>query len=157
MLYNKQIFKRNFPYRGRWFYKNLLNFPEYFRDLHYLIKHGYDITAVWSTFSWFYEVMKPILTEYRDNMHGTPIVRDDCPTDVTFNSDRYMDWLELNRQDWNGIINKMIDLLDQMDENNPKYDIDDDKESFDKIGKSINVAKDEFFELFSKYYYDLWD
>ena len=90
-------------------------------------------------------------------MHGTPIVRDDCPKNVTINSEQHANWLELNRQDWNGIVNKMIDLLDQMDENNPKYDVGDDKDSFDKIGKSINAAKNEFFELFSKYYFDLWD
>ena len=47
----------------------------------------------------------------------------------------------------------MIYLLDDMDENNPKYMGLDFREQY----KLIEEVKNEFFELFSKYFYELWD
>ena len=67
---------------------------------------------------------------------------------------------------WNAIIDRMIELLDLMDEANPIYDIDfpaDEaaREEWLKITKEniekMYSAKDEFFELFSTYFYHLWD
>ena len=47
----------------------------------------------------------------------------------------------------------MINLLDKMDEDNPIYNNMDVL----KQRKLQNKAKKEFFELFSKYFYHLWD
>ena len=53
----------------------------------------------------------------------------------------------------------MIELLDLMDEFNPKYDTDeyDSCEGYKRMQDEMYAAKDEFFVLFSKYFYDLWD
>lgn len=47
----------------------------------------------------------------------------------------------------------MIDLLDKMDENNEIYDNMDWKTEYET---QIN-AKNEFFKLFSEYFFSLWD
>ena len=58
-----------------------------------------------------------------------------------------------NEETYNKILDRMIDLLNKMDENNPIYD---DMDWTIKI-KSMNDAKDEFFKLFSEHFYNLWD
>lgn len=129
MFYNKIIFKRCFYHTKKYWYKNLKQIPLFFKLTHYLIKHGYDEYATWMTFSWFIDTMKSILISYRKNHCGYPI--------------------DLENEEWNNIIDKMISLLDDMDEDNPKYN----KGDFEEMYKS----KDEFFKLFSKYFYNLWD
>ena len=47
----------------------------------------------------------------------------------------------------------MIDLLDKMDESNPIYDNMNWKEE----DEARENAKNEFFKLFSEYFYCLWD
>ena len=59
----------------------------------------------------------------------------------------------MDGEEWDGIIDKMIALLNDMDECNPKYDEEDYNKKYDEM----NAAKDEFFKLFSEYFYNLWD
>lgn len=48
MFYNKDIFKRCFNYRPKYWYKNIAKIPLYFRLMRYLIKHGLgDIRLVY--------------------------------------------------------------------------------------------------------------
>ena len=51
----------------------------------------------------------------------------------------------------------MIDLLDKMDENNYEinYEINPDEPLIHE--KEMIKAKNEFFELYSKWFFDLWD
>ena len=132
-MMNKKIFKRCFDYRGKYWYKNLKQIPLYFKLMHHLIKYGYDEYATWETFNWFIDTMKSILTSYRKNHCGYP--------------------MHLEEEEWDGIIDKMIALLDDMDECNPKYD----EEEYNKRYEKMSVAKDEYFKLFSEYFYNLWD
>ena len=44
-------------------------------------------------------------------------------------------------------------MFDLMDESNIIYDDMD----YEQQNEKMNAAKDEFFELFSKYFYNLWD
>lgn len=146
IFYNEDIFKRCFDYPKRYWYKNIKYIPLYFKQLHHLIKYGYDPYAHWETFDWFIKTMKPILVTYRDNHDGVPIILDDYD-----GFDEEMS--KQNEQMWNGIIDRMIELLDNMDEGNPKYEDMDWK----NIEDEKHVAKDEFFRLFSKYFWNLWD
>lgn len=108
--------------------------------MHHLIKYGYDDYAVWDTFSWFIETMHEILIRYKCDHVGYPIL------DLTVN-------VEENEKLWEDIIDKMILYLDDMDETNEKYN------NIDRlvVYRQIDTAKDEFFSLFSKYFYNLWD
>ena len=143
IFYNEKIFKRCFNYKGRYWYKNIKYIPLYFQLMHHLIKHGYDEYATWETFSWFIDTMKPILKEYNHTRNAAPIVLDNFDIDDS----------EENAELWGDIINRMIELLDLMDECNPKYEGMDLNQEF----KERSAAKDEFFGLFSKYFYALWD
>ena len=146
MFYNKRIFERCFDYKGKYWYKNIKAIPLYFRLMHYLIKHGYDEYATWETFDWFIDTMKAILTDYRNNHQGYPvssIVNDMLDEDSAAAYDKGLD--------------KMIALLNDMDENSPKYETEEYDTNAPKKYDEIYAAKDEFFKLFAEYFYNLWD
>lgn len=142
MLYNKQIFKRCFHYPKRYWYKNIKYIPLYFELLNNLIKKGYDEYATWGTFDWFIYTMKDILSIYRVNHHGYPVVAwDDKERQEAF------------EKEYDADFDTMIALLGDMDECNPKYK----DYKADLMFEEMNTAKDKFFELFSKHFYTLWD
>ena len=111
-------------------------------------KKGYSEVAEWETFTWFISVMKQILTYYRDHRVGTPYVLED--ENIIFNNEEQT---ARNEAFYNSILNNMLDLLEKMDENNSDYRELDLKE----ISEKQEEAKNKFFELFSKYFYALWD
>jgi hypothetical protein len=151
ILYNEKIFKRCFCYSKRYWYKNIANIPLYFKLLHHLIKYGYDEYATWETFDWFIDTMKSILTIYRADHMGYP---------VTWNDDIAQEEPDMLCEQYDKDLDRMIELLDCMDENSPRYDAEEyqtGREVYEKLYKEMFAAKDEFFELLSKYFYSLWD
>ena len=142
MLYNKQIFKRCFNYRGKYWYRNIKEIPLYFKLIHRLVKHGYDEYATWETADWFIYTMKDILITYRDKHEGYPV--------VSWNDQSKQEAFE---REYDADFDTMIALLDDMDECSPKYEEYDVELMFDEM----DAAKDKFFELFSKHFYSLWD
>lgn len=146
LFYNEKIFKRCFDWRGKYWYKNIAEIPLYFKLMHHLIKHGYDEYATWETFDWFINTMKDILTYYRNHHDGYPVA-------PNFN-ELLQDEIE---EKYDKDLDKMISLLNDMDENSPKYEAEEYDKEPNKRYEEMFAAKDEFFKLFSKYFYDLWD
>ena len=144
MFYNKKIFDRCFNHKRKYWYRNIKEIPLYFRLMRHLTKYGYDEYASWEIFDWFTNTMRSILQEYKKSHVGFPVVIDGCTCDDDFNHAGEV---------WESIIDKMISLLDCMDEENPKYKNVSEKEKWDMM----EDAKDRFFDLFSKYFYNLWD
>lgn len=149
-MFNKEIAKRVFYYRGKYWIYNIKMIPRYFREIHFFHKYGYDSFATYETFSWFTSTIRNILKYYREHHYGYK------ETDHSLGE-------EENVRLWNEKIDHMIQLLDDMDEDNPKYDIPDDipvKEMIEQEKEYYNQrdkAKDEFFDIFSKLFWDLWD
>lgn len=140
MMYNKKIFKRIFWYDKKYWYKNITRIPAYFRAINFLIKNGYDRYAHWETYNWFIDTMKNVLTEYRKSHIGYP-----CDSTM---------------EDYDADIDKMISLLGDMDELNPKYETEEYCNTLQdvlKVNDEMEKAKEEFLKLFSKYFYNLWD
>ena len=155
MFYNKQIFERCFHYKGRYWYKNFKRIPLYFKLIHHLVKYGYDEYATWETFGWFTQTMKSVLAQYREYHVGTPILIDNYPMDSCDHSDKARSLRKQNEQMWDDIISRMIELLDLMDENNTLYH--NEEYDYKRTQESMDNAKEEFFELFAKYFWCLWD
>lgn len=135
-----------FNFKKRYWYKNLRDIKIFLGRIPFLLKHGYCPVANWETSAWFIDVMKEILTNYRHYRMGTPVIIDDYFQDEAANCKR-------NEQEYNKILDRMIELLNLMDETNPIYNDMD----WQEVDKKHNAAKDEFFELFSKHFYGLWD
>lgn len=146
MFYNKEIAKRTFSFKGKYWYKNIKNIPLYFKLINHLVTKGYDEYATWETFDWFIHTMKSILTDYKKSHWGYPI------TDFNLSD-------EENEKVWENNIDTMLSLLDDMDEENEKYQYEGEYDlERDKCNHAARVlAKNKFFELFSKSFYDLWD
>ena len=137
-----------FMFHSKSWWRNLKNIPIFIKRIFFTLKHGYSPVAQWETFGWFMSVMKEILTNYRYNRMGSPVVidnffdvKEENPNDIT------------NEEAYNAILDRMIILLDLMDENNQLYNDMDWKEA----DKKKEDAKNEFFKLFSKHFYTLWD
>lgn len=112
---------------------NLKDIPIYFKRLAFLLKHGYSPMAQWETYHWFICVMREIFTFYKNERAGDILI-EDVPEDK---------WKDINDE----LYDNLLSLLDDMDEE--KY--------YPKDTIKMERAKEEFFKLFSKYFYDFWD
>jgi hypothetical protein len=146
LFYNKKIFKRCFNWKGKYWYKNIKEVPLYFKLMRHLIKHGYDEYATWETFDWFIDTMKEILTSYRNNHDGYPV----SSSIISYDEEKIV-------KEYDAGLDKMISLLGDMDECNPKYKADEYNKNPDNKSEEMYAAKDEFVKLFSEYFYNLWD
>ena len=135
-----------FMFHGKNWWRNLKDIPIFIKRIFFTLKHGYSPVAQWETFSWFIAVMREILINYRDNRMGTPVVIPDYNIDDLISENK-------NIEIYNNILNEMIELLDKMDECNSTYN----DVSLEEMHSAMNAAKNRFFELFSKYFYTLWD
>lgn len=108
------------------------------------VKDGYDSRDVFSldyNFIWRYE---NILKDFRKYNNGFP-----C---------------SMTEEAWNKIIDNMLYHLHYMYENNVEDELQayvkDEKDSYIVVGTTIydimKEHKDEFFKLFSEYFYSLW-
>ena len=131
---------RLFMFHGKSWWRNLKDIPIFIKRIFFVLKHGYSPVAQWETFQWFIDVMLEILTNYRHFRSGTPDIIDSGTENE-------------NIEAYNAILDRMIDLLDKMDESNPIYN----NMSWKDADKKKEDAKNEFFKLFSEQFYGLWD
>ena len=97
---------------------------------------------------WFMDNVKPMLIYLRDHGMGVP-------------NELYVEG-ENERINWENILTEMISCIELMDEDNAAKHLgisDDDCTliSCKKIGNCMEENKNRFFELFSKWFYSLWD
>ena len=135
-----------FMFHGKDWWRNLKDIPIFIKRIFFTLKHGYSPVAQWETFGWFITVIREILVNYRDNRMGTPVVIPDYNIDDLISENK-------NVNVYNSLLDEMITLLDQMDENNSTYN----GVSLEEMHSAMDSAKNKFFELFSKYFYTLWD
>ena len=109
---------------------------------------GYAWSDVWNMYGWFMLTIEPMLIHLRNNHIGVPME------------------FENNPEGWDAVLDEMIACLKLMDEDNA-YDYFGfgDYESYSRMTKedheniysTMENNKNRFFELFSKYFYNLWD
>ena len=119
------------------------------RDTYWEIRYGfqrmfkgYDSVDTFEIFSKFIERYTKILTQYRKNHVGYCY----CMTE----------------EEWDDIIDEMLYHLKYMDEETVVEELeknvpDNWSASYKTVNPILEKHKDAFFELFSKYFYDLWD
>lgn len=103
---------------------------------------GYDSMDTFETFHKFIERYTKILTEYRKSHVG------------------YVPWM--TEGEWDSVIDEMLYHLHYMNEDAVIEDLSRDvpdawTASQKTIDEVMGKHKDEFFRLFSKHFYDLWD
>lgn len=113
-------------------------------------KRGYAYSDVWDMDAWFMRTAKPMLIHLRDYGIGIP-------------GELVVDG-ENQRANWENVLTEMINCLDMMDEDNVYeslgfYDYDQllSIEDYKRVGAIMEENKNRFFELFSEYFYALWD
>lgn len=106
-------------------------------------KRGWSYGDVWDLDCWFMRNVKPMLEHLLKHHAAYP------GGDVT-------------EEDWDAILQEMIDCLTLMDEDAAiEYlgiaDDDHTPTSYQRVNALMDEKKDRFFELFSKWFYYLWD
>lgn len=124
------------------FWMKLKDIPIFLKRVVYTLRHGYPPQATWEIYEWHRRIMLETLSEFRKNLHGYPYLFDNEDASPEEQYDR-----------WGAIIDEMCQYLNDMNEDN--YDLS--IENFEKSDLAREKAKDKFFELFSKYYFHLWD
>ena len=121
------------------------------RDTYWRIRYGfqrmfrgYDSVDTFETFAKFRERYIKILTDYRKKHYGVPME------------------FENSAEEWDKVIDEMLYHLHYMDEEIVTDELEKDvpndwSASMKTVSEVMNKHKDAFFELFSKYFYDLWD
>ena len=105
---------------------------------------GYADCDVWEMRTWFVNTAKPILTEMYERT-------DNHPRELTFEQ-----WREILKE-----MARLLDLMDIWDDSalRKEQGISAD-ENGDSVTERLNEkraeAKNEFFSLFNKWFYDLW-
>ena len=103
---------------------------------------GYDVVDTFETFAKFTERYSKILSDYRKRHYGYPGT--------------------MTVEEWDGIIDEMIYHLKYMNEETVIEELernvpDNWSASYKTVGEILDKHKNRFFELFSKYFYNLWD
>ena len=122
------------------FWTKLKDIPIFLKRVVYTLRHGYPPQATWEIYEWHRRVMLETLSKFRKNLNGYPVFDENASPEEQY--DR-----------WGAIIDEMCEYLDAMAEDN--YDLS--IENLEKSDLARTEAKDKFFELFSKYYFHLWD
>jgi hypothetical protein len=104
--------------------------------------NGYDSVDTFETFWKFINRYSKILIDYRNNHWG-------YPGDMTV-------------EEWDAIVDEMIYHLKYMDEETVTAELERDvpdnwTASHKTVWEILDKHKNRFFELFSKYFYHLWD
>lgn len=102
------------------------------------IRYGFCDADLWEIDSWFVNIMPAMLQRFKETRVSSPDFENRLITDAEYDQEII--------KNWDGILDRMIVLLGEMR--------GEDRHSLSV--KQIE-SKDEFFELFSKYFYDLWD
>lgn len=105
-------------------------------------RRGYSQMDVWDIDWWFVRTVKSMLKDFKSVHWGHP-------TGVT-------------DDEWESILEEMIDHLELMDEENVIKSLGLTRknlsyEESQKIGNIMIKNKECFFKLFSKWFYSLWD
>lgn len=130
-----------FMYRGKNFWRNIKDIPIFFKRIVFVLKHGYFPMACWGFDSYFIDITKEILEWHRDKSHGTPV----------FSMKESDEW---NKAKWDSILNRMLELLEFMDERNYIYH---ERYNFKDHEAMQENAKEEFFKLFCENFDRFWD
>lgn len=108
-------------------------------------KCGYSYSDVWDMDYWFMNTVKPMLIHLRD--HGSSVPME----------------FENNEKGWHDTLTDMVCCLNMMDRDQVYRELGFDnmrnmtREDYDTAYNIMEKNKNEFFELFSKYFYTLWD
>lgn len=139
-------------------------------------KRGYSDSDVWNLDNWFLNVMPKMLKQLKDNMHGCPYDFYNAETETSdFEkwekilsrmifllremNDETMSFKNPYAEEMSKYLEEKYSSNKQIEEDSPEmaeltknYMREEERRQID-----IKLRKKEFFELFSKYFYDLWD
>lgn len=143
------------------------DFKIFLQRLHFCFKKGLSPVSTFETYSYFLSAWRIGLAGLLEWNSGYPCV---CPTLTNLQRADYVEYSYENRteliangyylleskeasDEWRRILTRMLVLLDAMDEENPLYEEWSEKER----SAAMNNAKEEFFRILERVWWNLWD
>ena len=139
----------------------------FLQRLHFCLKKGLSPVSTFETYSYFLSAWRIGLAGLLKWNSGYPCV---CPTLTNLQRADYVEYSYENRtelvangyyliedkeasDEWRRILTRMLVLLDGMDEENPLYE----EWSEEERSAAMNNAKEEFFRILERVWWNLWD
>ena len=142
------------------------DFKIFLQRLHFCFKKGLSPVSTFETYSYFLSAWRIALGGLLKWNSGHPSV---CPSLKNVSSIHYIEYNSELRdtlceeglymfdddagREWQKILTRMLVLLDKMDEDNPLYEEWSEKEK----SAAMDNAKEEFFRILGRVWWDLWD
>ena len=136
------------------------------KRLRFFCRTGLSPISTYETFSYFISAYRIALGGLLKYNSGYPGV---CPTLKNVNAKYYVEYSPENRdilrakelyvfddeagREWQKILTRLLILLDEMDEENPMYE----EWSMGKKDVAMDNAKEEFFRILGRIWWNLWD
>lgn len=141
----------------------------FFQRLSFCFKKGLSPVSTFETYSYFLSAWRIGLAGLLEWNSGYPCV---CPTLTNLQSAEYVEYSYENRMElvangyyllegkeasdeWRRILTRMLVLLDAMDEENPVYE--DWGWDYKEADAVRDNAKEEFFRILGRVWWNLWD
>lgn len=126
----KYLWKKWFPYRGKYFYKNFKRIPGFIGEVRYFLKTGLLYKSTYDMYKYLTIHILKCLEDYKENQESYPL---------------YVG----SEKVWKEILEEMIQCLKTM----KKYQ---DVYYYEEYETFYLNAKNRFFELFREYFESLW-
>ena len=102
---------------------------------------GWADEDTWDIEGWFIEILLPMLKKFKEDNNGHPF--------------------ELSREEWDKTLDDMIYSLEGINEEGAVKQLYGEEVNlivydYKEISNHMTESKQKFFELFVKYFYDLW-
>lgn len=120
-------------------YRSIYKVKEALRHLKWRCQRfarGYSDLDCWDIDYWFTKSILKILKQFKSNLHGHPI--------------------GMTEEEWDAVLQEMIDCFELVDRSDDGTYIDDPEER-KQFNESVIAAKDRGLDLFKEHYFDLWD
>ena len=87
MFIEKHLKKQCFPYRGKYWFRNIVEIPHFIKEIFFLIRHGYYSDDVWNIDAWFLRNLPSLLERYENNRQGEAVIFDGIPISTDTDAD----------------------------------------------------------------------
>ena len=92
MFIDKHLKKQCFPYRGKYWFRNIVEIPFFIKEIFFLIRHGYYSDDIWNIDAWFLRNLPSLLERCENNRQGEAVIFKGIPisTDADTGINQYV-------------------------------------------------------------------
>lgn len=87
MFIDRHLTRQCFPYKGKYWFRNIVEIPHFIKEILFLIRHGYYSDDVWNIDDWFLRNLPSLLEKYEKDRQGEAVIFDGIPISTDADTD----------------------------------------------------------------------